>query len=133
MAGQTLTIDRQLGARIRSARIDCQLSEAAFGALLGIPLEQVTRFETGEAHISSEQLTDIAAVLGKPVSFFFQHWLERSTPANILARAGRQDSTVGPRAPWQYDRARLLPSSSSLRHEREHDWELADGGVGYLQ
>ena len=133
MVGQTLTIDRQLGARIRSARMECNLSQAALSALLGIPLEEVTRFENGDAHISSEQLTDIAAVLGKSVSFFFQHWLARSTPTTILAKAGRPEPAVEPTALWQYDRARRLPSASGLRREREQEWELADEGVGYLQ
>ena len=133
MAGRTLTIDCQLGARVRDARIERHLSEAALGALLGISLEHITRFENGDAHISSELLTDIAAILGKSVSFFFQHWLARSTPTTILANAGRQEPAVEPRALWQYDRARRLPSASSLRREREQEWELADGGVGYLQ
>ena len=138
MVGQRLTIDRQLGARIRFARVERNLSQAALGALLGISFEQVTRFESGDAHISSEQLTDIATALGKSVSFFFHNWVSRSPSATVFTKAGEQErSTVESLATWRSDSARTLLSGSSLRRlsllEREQDWELADRSVGYLQ
>ena len=138
MVGQRLTIDRQLGARIRFARVERNLSAAALGALLGISFEQVTRFENGDAHISSGQLTDIAAALGKSLSFFFQNWAAGSPSATVFAKAVEQERTmVRSPATWRSDSARTMLSGSGLRRanplDRDQDWEIADRRVGYLQ
>ena len=131
MVGQRLTIDRQLGARIRFARVERNLSQAALGALLGISFEQVTRFESGDAHISSEQLTDIAAALGKSVSFFFHNWVVCSPSPTVFAKAGEQQrSTVESLSTWRSDSARSPLSGSAFRRvsplERDGDWEPTD-------
>ena len=135
MLGQKLTIDRQLGARIRFARVERSLSRAAFGALLGITFEEVMRFENGEVHISSEQLTDIAAALGKSVSFFFRNWVSRSSPTTVFAEAGA--CTMGERlATWACESAGDLPAGTALRaspFDLDPDWETTDRRVGYLQ
>jgi transcriptional regulator with XRE-family HTH domain len=47
---------------------------------VGIKFQQIQKYETGMNRVSASRLWDIAAVLGVPVSFFFQGLDEKPDP-----------------------------------------------------
>ena len=45
---------------------------------VGIKFQQIQKYETGMNRVSASRLWDIAAVLGVPVSFFFEGFTEQT-------------------------------------------------------
>lgn len=72
MARRNHAIDRHLGARVRFARIEKKISQTLLGEQLGISFQQVQKYELGKDRISASQLMNIARVLDKDISFFFE-------------------------------------------------------------
>ena len=72
MARRNHAIDRHLGARVRFARIGKKISQTVLGEQLGISFQQVQKYELGKDRISASQLMNIARVLDKDISFFFE-------------------------------------------------------------
>ncbi len=72
MARRNHAIDRHLGARVRFARIEKKISQTLLGEQLGISFQQVQKYELGKDRISASQLMNIARVLDKDTSFFFE-------------------------------------------------------------
>ena len=72
MARRNHAIDRHLGARVRFARIEKKISQTALGERLGISFQQVQKYELGKDRISASQLMNIAKILDKDISFFFE-------------------------------------------------------------
>ena len=71
MARKNHAVDRHLGARVRFARIEKRISQGALGEQLGISFQQVQKYELGKDRISASQLMNIARILDKDISFFF--------------------------------------------------------------
>lgn len=61
----------RLGRRVRAARVDGGLSQAALSSLLGISQATLSRIETTGRDVSSAVLARIAHHTGKPIEFFF--------------------------------------------------------------
>ena len=74
-------IDVQVGARIRQRRRELRMSQEALAQALGITRVQVFKYETGETRVSCGRLYDISSVLGRPVSWYFEHDDSISRPA----------------------------------------------------
>ena len=72
MARRNHATDRHLGARVRFARIEKKISQTLLGEQLGISFQQVQKYELGKDRISASQLLNIARVLDKDISFFFE-------------------------------------------------------------
>ena len=72
MARRNYAIDRHLGARVRFARIEKKISQTILGERLGISFQQVQKYELGKDRISASQLMNIARILDKDISFFFE-------------------------------------------------------------
>ena len=72
MARRNHAVDRHLGARVRFARIEKKISQTALGEKLGISFQQVQKYELGKDRISASQLMNIARILDKDISFFFE-------------------------------------------------------------
>ena len=72
MARRNHATDRHLGARVRFARIEKKISQTMLGEQLGISFQQVQKYELGKDRISASQLLNIARVLDKDISFFFE-------------------------------------------------------------
>ena len=66
------SIDKHIGARLRAARIERGLSQAAFGEKLGLSFQQVQKYELGKNRISAGRLLECADILVKPVDWFFE-------------------------------------------------------------
>ena len=66
------SIDRKLGQRVRSRRLEIGMSQERLAELLGVTFQQVQKYEKGVNRIASSRLFDIASALQQPVSRFFE-------------------------------------------------------------
>ena len=60
-----------MGFKLRQARCLNKVSQQSLGERLGVSMQTVQRYETGEIHIPSEAIHICARVLNTPVSFFY--------------------------------------------------------------
>jgi transcriptional regulator with XRE-family HTH domain len=74
-ADQPLTIAQYVGTKIRQARIDRKLSQAALAHHAGLPAHRLLRIERGRLSVGATELLDIAMCLGHPISFFYSEKL----------------------------------------------------------
>jgi transcriptional regulator with XRE-family HTH domain len=65
-------IDRKLGQRVRSRRLEIGMSQERLAELLGVTFQQVQKYEKGVNRIAASRLHDIAAALEMPVARFFE-------------------------------------------------------------
>jgi len=63
--------DENIGKRLKLRRLQLGLSQESLGLALGLPYEQVRRFETGNERIEAARLQQIAEILKVPILFFF--------------------------------------------------------------
>lgn len=69
-------IEKQIGGRIRAARLLAGLSQEALAAKLaignpgGLTFQQVQKYENGINRVSVSRLVEIAQITGQPISFF---------------------------------------------------------------
>jgi transcriptional regulator with XRE-family HTH domain len=66
------SIDRKLGQRVRSRRLEIGMSQERLAELLGVTFQQVQKYEKGVNRIAASRLFDIASALQQPVSRFFE-------------------------------------------------------------
>ena len=64
-------IDKKVGQRVRSRRLEVGMSQERLAELLGVTFQQVQKYEKGVNRIAVSRLWDIAAALEMPVSRFF--------------------------------------------------------------
>lgn len=50
--------------RIRAARLDADMTQAAIGAILGIPQKQYSRYETGANEMPLHYLVEFCKIVG---------------------------------------------------------------------
>ena len=65
-------VDRKLGQRVRSRRLEIGMSQERLAELLGVTFQQVQKYEKGVNRIAASRLFDIAGALEQPVSRFFE-------------------------------------------------------------
>lgn len=65
-------IDRKLGQRVRTRRLEIGMSQERLAELLGVTFQQVQKYEKGVNRIAASRLHDIAAALDMPISRFFE-------------------------------------------------------------
>src|ERR1700720_1777885 len=71
-------IDKHVGSRVRMRRMMLSMSQEKLGAALGLPFQQVQKYEKGTNRIGAGRLQQISHVLQVPVSFFFEDLLRPS-------------------------------------------------------
>lgn len=79
------SVDVYVGRRVRQGRWMLGVTQQRLADLVGVKFQQVQKYETGANRISASRLWDIAAVLGVPVSFFFEG-LDGQATENVEAR-----------------------------------------------
>lgn len=79
-------IDRKLGQRVRSRRLEIGMSQERLAELLGVTFQQVQKYEKGVNRIAASRLHDISLALDMPVARFFEGLLGRT--AGGVAEAG---------------------------------------------
>jgi transcriptional regulator with XRE-family HTH domain len=80
--------DENIGRRMKLRRLQLGLSQESLGLALGVPFEEVERYETGNVRIEVVRLQQIAEILKVPLLFFFGGSLrraaEREGACNVL-------------------------------------------------
>jgi len=66
----------EIGTRIKLRRLQLGLSQESLGLALGVPFEQVQKYESGIDRIGANRLHKIAKILKVPILFFFGGSLE---------------------------------------------------------
>lgn len=64
-------IDRHVGQRVRWRRRELHLTQEKLGELLNLTFQQVQKYEKGVNRVSAGRLFELAAVLGVPVTYFY--------------------------------------------------------------
>jgi transcriptional regulator with XRE-family HTH domain len=64
-------IDVHVGSRVRLRRNMLGLSQEKLGEAIGLTFQQVQKYERGANRIGASRLLELSAVLGVPVSFFY--------------------------------------------------------------
>jgi transcriptional regulator with XRE-family HTH domain len=65
-------IDRKLGQRVRTRRLEIGMSQERLAELLGVTFQQVQKYEKGVNRIAASRLHDISSALDMPVARFFE-------------------------------------------------------------
>jgi transcriptional regulator with XRE-family HTH domain len=65
-------IDRKVGQRVRTRRLEIGMSQEKLAELLGVTFQQVQKYEKGVNRIAVSRLWDISVALEMPVSRFFE-------------------------------------------------------------
>lgn len=65
-------IDRKIGGKVRTRRLEIGMSQERLAALLGITFQQVQKYEKGINRIAASRLWDISQALDLPVAKFFE-------------------------------------------------------------
>lgn len=65
-------IDIHVGSRIRLRRNMLGMSQERLGEGLGITFQQIQKYEKGTNRVGASRLQAISALLGVPVSYFFE-------------------------------------------------------------
>lgn len=71
-ARRTTPVDHHVGARTREARLELDMSQTDLANACGITFQQIQKYENGANRVSASRLWQFAAVLGKPIGWFFE-------------------------------------------------------------
>ncbi len=83
-------VDRKLGQRVRSRRLEIGMSQEKLAELLGVTFQQVQKYEKGVNRIAASRLFDIAAALDVPVARFFENIASARVAAPGVAEGRRE-------------------------------------------
>lgn len=72
-------IDRKIGQRVRTRRLEIGMSQEKLAELLGVTFQQVQKYEKGVNRIAASRLHDISSALDMPVARFFEGLTGRAT------------------------------------------------------
>jgi transcriptional regulator with XRE-family HTH domain len=64
-------VDVHVGARIRTRRLLIGMNQETLARALGLTFQQVQKYEGGANRVSASRLSQIAEILGVPISYFF--------------------------------------------------------------
>lgn len=65
-------VDRRIGQRVRSRRLEIGMSQERLAELLGVTFQQVQKYEKGVNRIAASRLFDISAALDLPIARFYE-------------------------------------------------------------
>ena len=65
-------VDVHVGQRVRQRRLLLGMTARQLGESVGVRFQQIQKYESGADRISASRMWNIAAVLGVPVSSFFE-------------------------------------------------------------
>jgi transcriptional regulator with XRE-family HTH domain len=65
-------VDRRIGQKVRTRRLEVNMSQERLAELLGVTFQQVQKYEKGVNRIAASRLFDIAASLDVPIAHFFE-------------------------------------------------------------
>src|SRR4029078_11678965 len=65
-------VDTHVGSRVRLRRMLLGMSQERLGKSMGLPFQQVQKYEKGVNRIGASRLFQISKILDVPVQFFFE-------------------------------------------------------------
>jgi transcriptional regulator with XRE-family HTH domain len=65
-------VDRRLGQRVRTRRLEIGMSQERLAEVLGVTFQQVQKYEKGVNRIAASRLFDISAALDMSIARFFE-------------------------------------------------------------
>src|ERR1700752_3904121 len=65
-------IDRRLGQRVRTRRLEIGMSQEKLAEILGVTFQQVQKYEKGVNRIAASRLFDISSALDMTIARFFE-------------------------------------------------------------
>lgn len=68
----TNAVDRRLGQRVRTRRLEIGMSQEKLAEVLGVTFQQVQKYEKGVNRIAASRLFAISAALDMPIARFFE-------------------------------------------------------------
>jgi transcriptional regulator with XRE-family HTH domain len=71
--------DVELGRRIRTARLQAEISQSELASKLGVSFQQVQKYEKGVNRVSAARVMIMARALGKPTSYFIEELRVKKT------------------------------------------------------
>lgn len=86
-SARTVKVERWVGMRVMIARERAGLSQEQLARQLGVPTEQVRRFEAGQERVGPGRLFAIAKLLRQPTTFFFAGFAEHERNQERFDRA----------------------------------------------
>ena len=90
----TNQIDKELGSRLRQARILANLTQDGLAQKVNISFQQIQKYENGSNRISASRLEALARVLNKKISFFYDGLPDASPKVETDADIDLQDRTL---------------------------------------
>lgn len=88
-------IDVHVGGRVKQARMMLGMSQQAVARPLNLTFQQVQKYERGTNRIGSSRLHQIAAIVGKPVAWFFEGLPENAVNVAFVEAGDDPLSTLG--------------------------------------
>jgi DNA-binding transcriptional regulator YiaG len=83
-ARATTPVDHHVGARTREARLQLDMSQTDLANACGITFQQIQKYENGANRVSASRLWQFAAVLGKPIGWFFEDLAQHKLSAAVV-------------------------------------------------
>lgn len=106
-------IDRKIGQRVRSRRLEIGMSQERLAELLGITFQQVQKYEKGVNRIAASRLFDISAALQQPVARFYEGLSSRAAAGVAESRQNYIDDALA-----TPEGAQLMSVFASIRSQR---------------
>jgi transcriptional regulator with XRE-family HTH domain len=105
-------IDRKIGQRVRSRRLEIGMSQERLAELLGITFQQVQKYEKGVNRIAASRLFDISSALQQPVARFYEGLGSRAAGVAEARQNYIDDALATPEG------AQLMSVFASIRSQR---------------
>lgn len=83
--GDVTDLDKHIGARIREARKERNVSSSDLAEAIGYSEKQLSRYELGRNKLSAAQIFKISFLLGLPTSWFYLGYTGSEIPNQPLA------------------------------------------------
>ena len=80
--------EKEIGARIRLARVEARMSQTTLGQRIGVSFQQVQKYEKGRDRVAASLLHDLGEILGKPSAWFIEDRSGRAGDRGLPRAAG---------------------------------------------
>ncbi|MBC7770059.1 MAG: helix-turn-helix transcriptional regulator [Phycisphaerales bacterium] len=109
-------IDRKIGQRVRTRRLEIGMSQERLAELLGVTFQQVQKYEKGVNRIAASRLHDISNALDLPPARFFENLIGGRTAGVAETRQDFVDDVLA--TPEGAQLMQLFASIKSIKVRR---------------
>jgi len=107
-------VDVHVGKRIRIARLLSGVTQSTLAAAVKLTFQQIQKYERGANRVSCSMLSEFAAVLDRPVSWFFEAGEGKVSEPSVSSI----DPVIGERQRLTYE---LTSSFAKIANERTRE------------